>query len=126
MKATATRARLRRSISNSGRRAGEERNTPRVVLQSLAKHLLGALNTSHERVHVRRVVIDVRGRSGGRWDVQAPHQRLRAMVPRPDANSALVEHGREIVRVDAFDGEAHDTAALGQVARTVDLHAADG
>src|SRR5262245_18132051 len=65
-------------------------------------------------------IVDREAGPQGAHDAEPPHQRLRAVMPRPHANSVLVEEGGAVVRVDArlVEGD-HGAFELG-VARPVE------
>src|SRR4029079_2607732 len=89
-------------------------------LGSEREELLGAPERFYEGVDVVLVVVDVERGPGRRRDAEHPHQRLRAVVPGPDADAVLVEHLRDVVRVDALEGEGDRAAPALDAARPVD------
>jgi hypothetical protein len=66
---------------------------------------------AHERVDLVLVVVDPHRRSNRRRFANPLRERLRAMMPCAHADLLRVEELRHVVRVHAFDGETHRTAA---------------
>src|SRR6185436_18906059 len=77
-----------------------------------AEHVARALDTSYQRIDVGFGVVHIERRPRGRRHVQAPHQRLRTMMARANADADLVENRREIVRMDLRDREADHSAPV--------------
>ncbi len=77
----------------------------------------------HEGVDVGFVVVHVQRRPRRRRHPEPPHEGLGAVVSGADADPALVEHLREVVRVNALVGEGDHPAAHGQVVGAVDRDA---
>src|SRR5712692_2634525 len=70
-------------------------------------------------------IVDREAGPQGADDAEPPHERLRAVMPRPHADSALVEQGGAVVGVDALHVEGdHGAPELG-MARPVEGHAGD-
>src|SRR5690606_12946940 len=70
------------------------------------------VHPAHQRGHIFLGVVYPEGRAGGGVLVQPAHQRLRAVVARPNANVAAIEHGCDVVRMNAVNHEACDAGAL--------------
>src|SRR5687768_11739907 len=87
----------------------------------MREEALRGAHAVHQRLHIRFVVVDVERGARRRGDIEAPHQRLRAMVAGTDADAALVQYCRKVVRVDPLDGERDDTAPVRERG-TVDEH----
>src|SRR5437867_11061492 len=70
-------------------------------------------------------IVDREAGPQGAHDAEPPHERLRAVMPRPHADPALVEQGGAVVGVEALHVEGdHGAPELG-IARPVEGHAGD-
>src|SRR4029079_3287840 len=75
-------------------------------LRSETEDIAGTVERIGESVDILFVVVQIETGARGGIDAEAPHQRLGAVVPGPQADVALVEHLREIVWVDVAEPEA--------------------
>src|SRR5215211_1530075 len=57
--------------------------------------------TVHQAIDFFSGVVQVAGRARRRGHTQTPHQDLRAVMPGTHSDALGVEHGRNVVRVDA-------------------------
>src|SRR3954470_2994636 len=85
----------------------------------LPEDLLDPLQPGDQGVYVSPGRVDVHARSRRRRQMHPAHQRLRAMVPRPDADARLVENRRDVVRMYAVQREADHATAVFDAARSV-------
>src|SRR4051794_773937 len=81
---------------------------------SSREQLIGFGNGVDQGIDFRLVVVDVERSPGGGADPEAAHQRLGAVVTGPHAHPRLVQHLRQVVRMDVLVGERDDPAALGR------------
>jgi len=77
------------------------------------------LESGHEPLHVIRGVVHGKRRPGGGRHTEAPHQRLRAVVPGADAHAAPAEDLPDVVRMRPVEREGDEGAALGRRQRSV-------
>src|SRR5260221_12633164 len=70
------------------------------------------LDRADERVDVALFAVDIERRPRRGGDAEPPHEGLRAVMPRANADAVLVQYRCEIVGVDVGHREAHDTAPL--------------
>src|SRR6185503_21268016 len=90
---------------------------------SVSEDSLRLLERIHEAVDLLRCVVDGERGARGAGHSETAHQRLRAVMARPDCDAAAVADLGEVVRVNAVEREAHKAAAVGRVRRPVDPQA---
>src|SRR6516225_6619617 len=83
--------------------------------RSYPERLLDLLDAGGERVDVVAAVIEIDAGTGRGRDVEALHQRLRAVMPRADGDALRVKDLGDVVRVDALDVEAEDARPVGRL-----------
>src|SRR5207302_3499138 len=74
-----------------------------IAIGSSAEHFAAGLDRVGQAVDVGFVVIDPERGPHRAGEAELVHQRLGAVMPDPDGNMMLVEHGADIMRVDAVE-----------------------
>src|SRR5688572_31519748 len=90
----------------------------------MAEYLLCLEHAFDQRIDVAAIVVHVERRTSPGAYVEPPHQRLRAVVTRTNADPVAIEDGREVVRMHVTQRKAHD-AAPRRRRRAVDRYAFD-
>src|SRR5687768_1915186 len=90
----------------------------------MAEYLLGFPDSIDECVDVFPVVVHVEGRTRGRAYVEPAHERLRAVIAGPDADSIAIQDSREVVGMYVAQSEAYDPAPVAR-RRAVDSDVLD-
>src|SRR5258708_16889363 len=83
------------------------------ALHSTREELLDALERRDQAVDLLLGVVEVEARAGRARQPELAHQRLVAVVAAAEGDAILVGEGHDILRVDAFEGETYQAAALG-------------
>src|SRR5438046_6205533 len=90
-------------------------------LMGSREHLTDGVQPVDELVDLLEDRVEVEARPVGSRNAELLHQRLAAMVPRPDRDALEVEDLRDVVRVDVFEIEGDDPrATLGRRAVQLD------
>src|SRR5208282_479053 len=80
------------------------------------------LETVEHRDELFLSVVKVRARPGERGHMEPLHEGLRAVTPRPHADSPLVEQARDVVRVGSLQGKGKDRFSVRRVRGPEYLH----
>src|SRR3954447_16348612 len=87
--------------------------------RSETEDIAGTVERIGQRVDVVFVVVQVEAGPGGGVDAETAHQWLGAVMTGAQADVALVEHLRQVVRVDVAESEAERRSANLDVGRAV-------
>src|SRR5271167_2408801 len=79
---------------------------------STSEHFLDFIDAAHQSVNFLVSIIASQSGAGGGGDAEAVHQGLGAVMAGADGDSFLVEHGADVVRVDAVEHERDGPGAL--------------
>src|SRR6266498_829113 len=90
------------------------------------EHALGGLDRRDERVAFGDRVVQVEARAGRGGNAEPVHERLITVVARPHAQAFAVEDLRDIVWMNALDGERDHADPIVQRPWPEQRHAIDG
>src|SRR6185503_18447492 len=91
--------------------------TPPLRLET--EDIAGTVERIGQSVDIVFVVVQIEAGAGGGVDAEQTHQRLGAVMAGAQADVALIEHLREVVRMDVAEAEAERRAAHLDVAGPV-------
>src|SRR3954465_4250863 len=89
-------------------------------LRSETEDIAGTVERIGQSVDIVFVVVQIEAGAGGGVDAEQAHQRLGAVMTGAQADVALVEHLRKIVRGDVAEAEAERGTAHLDICRAVE------
>jgi MFS family permease len=84
------------------------------------QHAADSLNSAQELLHVGKRVMNGKRRPRGRRHPEPAHQRLRAVMPRSNANTIASEDLADVVRMRPLEREGDERSAIARRERAVD------
>src|SRR2546426_11288936 len=75
------------------------------------KEFLNVPDDLHKAVDLRHGVVEIKAGPGGGFDAELFHERLIAMMPAPQRDSALIGHRHDIMGMDAIEEKTHQASA---------------